>query len=249
MIDGPVLDPFILRVVKARLDINPILKPPPEDFGDNRNYLQWNMLFHSGRCKRRNDAEHVAWSAGRNEPATRPRLRSLRVISQQFPWMINIDAENPAIGVTCGEVIDRIDEFLHKAAPKADFDALPPSKKKEVSAAYHHNRHPNIDGVPGGRLQPGLKGVDWLCKLTSFGGIVLDPDYVKKRLRVAMPDLLVVRCCMTYPLTDEERREERAWRENDAENRERRRRSSSRSRGTPAPSVVRSLTTDSDDSD
>jgi hypothetical protein len=162
--------------------------------------------------------------------------------------MINIKAEDPDIGVTCGEVIDRIDEFLHKAAPKSDFDALSPSKKKEVGQAYHHNRHPNADGVPGGRLQPGLKGVDWLCKLTSFGGIVLDPDYVKRRLRVAMPNLLVLRCVMTYSLTDEERREERAWRETEAETRERRRRSASRSRGTPAPSVVASLSTE-DDSD
>ncbi|THG97962.1 hypothetical protein EW026_g4150 [Hermanssonia centrifuga] len=44
---GPVLDAFLVKVVKARIEMNPLLAPPPDKL-DERPYLKWNLVRIEG---------------------------------------------------------------------------------------------------------------------------------------------------------------------------------------------------------
>jgi hypothetical protein len=176
--DGPVLDPFLVAVVRADLRLNPLLSPAPDD--SDRVYLKWNMLFSSSHCLRSNDPPHKSWTAGRGEPASFPRVTQLRIISKAFPWIINIQAKDKAIGVTCAEVIDGIADFLQKLAKGSEYKALPRNRQRAIKEAYSHNRAP-AHGVPGGVLGEGLRHLDWLCKETMYSGIERNDGFVRSQ--------------------------------------------------------------------
>jgi hypothetical protein len=228
LIDGPVLEPFLLKTLKADWRINPVLEPPPDD--GKKPHLQWNMLWHSGSCRCTRDDRHVAWTRGRKEPATQPRVSSLRIISEHFPWPITVTAADKDAGVTCGEVIDGIDERLHRQINKADFKALDPARQRKVSEYYYRNREPGNAAVPGGYLESGMTTVDWLCDRTIFGGIRKDDRFVRKWFGDVLPGVLVLDCAQAYNPTEDERREM------DARQAESERLGRHHSRRTPRPS-------------
>jgi hypothetical protein len=262
-LDGPVLEPFLLKAVNADLRINPVLEPPVDD--GRRHYLQWNMLWHSGSCRCTRDDRNTAWTKGRKAPATQPRLTSLRIISEHFPWPINVTAADKSIGVTCGEVIDKIHEYLHRPISGADYKSLDRARQARVSASFYRNREPRNDNVPGGHLNRGMTGVDWLCERTVFGGIRQDDHLVRRWFGDLLPGVLVLDCAHSFFVTEEERLEMEARQaERDRAHRRHSRRSSgnqdygpeeetrgrSRTRQTPAPSVHPSTSTeDTDDTD
>ncbi|KAG5639170.1 hypothetical protein H0H81_006074 [Sphagnurus paluster] len=203
---GPVLEPFLLKVVGAQLRLNPLIEPLPES-GADRPHLLWNMLFDSGNIQRSTDPSDVSWSNGRDEPATFPRVTMLRVVSEIFPWLIEVHASDAAVGVTCGELIDTLSTSLQTLTPEGDFNALPPARQQEVTVAYSYNRSRNA-GVPGGRLKRGLRRCDFLCKQVIFGGIVADEAVVKKIVRCALPCTVVLKCARQYALTPEDVRQQ-----------------------------------------
>ena len=98
----------LIKVVGAHPKLNPLIQPLADD--SDRPYIQWNMLFPTSDCRRSVDPAHVSWSSGRGDPATFPRVTNLRLVSDTYPWMIDVHARDPDIGVTCGEV----DDFIHE---------------------------------------------------------------------------------------------------------------------------------------
>lgn len=206
--DGPVLTPLILRIVGAQLRVNPLLSPPTQDF--DQVYLKWNMLFNASHCVRSDDRPDRSWSNGRASPATNPRLAEVRIISRTFPWIVAVHAADTKIGVTCGEIIDRLDDFLHKNLRKEDAELDSGSHRAERDQAYYHNRSTAI-GVPGGRLGDGLRRLDWLCKDTMFGGLEVDNNHGREFFGGASPPaILTLVCTKRYPLTEQELDEQNA---------------------------------------
>ncbi|KAK2460690.1 hypothetical protein APHAL10511_007160 [Amanita phalloides] len=204
---GPVLTPFLVGVVNAQVKLNPLLMPLPDDGGD-KLHLKWNMLYTSNYCQRSDDKAHVSWSKGRDAPATFPRITSMRIMSDQLPWTINVIALDPAIGVTCGEVIDTISDCLYRMASGADFNSLQDPRKRAVSESYHYNRSVAAD-VPGGRLKNGIMRLDFLCKHSMYGGIQSDDQLLKKISGAAFPCVFILRCSKRPVLTESDARQHR----------------------------------------
>ena len=125
--DGPILKPFLVRVVHAEVKLNPLIEPVP-DTGPERPFLKWNMLFHTSLVQRPTDPAHVSWSKGRNAPATFPRVTSMRIVSDIYPWMIEVHAQTEGRGVTCGEVIKSIYQNMQRLAQRNDYERLSAAK-------------------------------------------------------------------------------------------------------------------------
>ncbi|KAJ3728340.1 hypothetical protein C8R42DRAFT_571312, partial [Lentinula raphanica] len=206
--DGPVLEPFLVRVLNLKPRLNPLIQPHRDPEHD---YLKWTMLMPSSMVQRSSDESRVSWSNGRNDPATFPRVTSLRLVPNLLPFTIEVFARDPNIGVTCGDVIDTIGDSMLKHSGKSEFEILSPDRQKMVSEAYRHNRSRAL-GVPGGRLGNGLRRMDFLGRETEFGGIKDDPATVRKICGEDLPCTWVLCCRSRYPMTREEI-DEQAFRE------------------------------------
>ncbi|KAF7975012.1 hypothetical protein HWV62_10629 [Athelia sp. TMB] len=205
---GPTLEPFLLRRVRANLSINPLLQPAEDDL--KRPYIEWNMLFPTARCHRSDDKPGRSWSAGRNDAATFPRVTTLRIISRGMPWLIEVNAQNPKAGVTCGELIEKICETLHTLVNKKEMKMAP--NERAIHEAYWYNRSTDGYDVPGGRLGDGVRRIDWLLNNTAFGGIVRNDDLVRAQCGGALlPCTLEMKCEPRF--TPEREKEEEAARE------------------------------------
>ncbi|PPQ79654.1 hypothetical protein CVT26_015780 [Gymnopilus dilepis] len=250
---GPVLEPFIAHVVQANIKTNPLISCLPDD-GSDQVHLKWNMLFPTSTIQRSDDKPYVSWLNGRDDPATYPRITSLRIVTDTIPWMIEVKAQNKDLGVTCGEVIESICHELVKFSNKADFMSLSTHEQRDVSAAYTHNRSRD-PSVPGGMLGTGMKRLDFLRRNTMFGGIEKNDNAVKRITGEALPCTFVMRCLTAFPMTQQERQDQEArMRANSAHpspNMKARSRAGSMSaRGTPSGgriSVVPPSSSDSDD--
>lgn len=203
---GPVLEPFIIRVVRAKIIINPLLQPPPDD-GSDRPHLQWNMVYTSAQCRKSTDERHVSWHSGRDEPATFPRVTFLRIVSPLFPWTFGIRAKNPKVGVTCGDVVDALAENFMLLSSAEDFAVLPGRRQNHIAEAYRHNRSTAF-GVPGGMLGEGMRRFDFLCKDTMYGGIVEDEALLRRLCGDVIPCTFVLNCLRRYALTQDEIRDQ-----------------------------------------
>lgn len=202
LIDGPVLEPFLVRAVSATIRINPLLSTPTGD-----DYLRWNMLFSTSNCYRTTESRR-SWIKGRDAPATFPRLTHVRIISRSFPWMISVKAKRQNIGVTCGEVIDTISAYLHGDAAKKEYEHAPSRRRREIWSAYQFNRSTDAN-APGGHLGEQLKRLDWLGSHSRFGGIICNDEFVKEACGDILPCTFELQCIQNYPLSQEEAVEQR----------------------------------------
>ena len=100
-----------------------------------------------------------------------------------MPWVIKIVAANKDVGVTCGELIDTVSDFLHTGVSGDEYGNYDEETKRTVGNAYHMHRSRG-DDVPGGRMGQGLLRADFLEKESMFMGVVEDGDVVKKRLQL-----------------------------------------------------------------
>jgi hypothetical protein len=116
--------------------------------------------------------------------------------------MIIIKAADGDAGVTCGDVIDGVDDFLHGMVKKEEFEGAGRQRKKDMTSAYHINRS-TAHGVPGGRLGEGIRRLDWLVKDTIYGGINRNDGFVRAEYG-GLPATLELRCDMRIPLTQQE---------------------------------------------
>jgi len=192
----------LIRVVGADVKLNPLISPLPED-GSDRIHLNWNMLFPTSTVQRSTDPSHISWSKGRDAPATFPRISSLRLVSDTIPWMLNVEARDINLGVTCGEVIDSIGHQLLKFSDKHDYNRLTASLRHEVGVAYRRNRS-REPGVPGGQLGQGMKRLDFLKQDTMFAGIEVNDRVVKRVCGDVLPCVFVLKCSKIFPLTRQE---------------------------------------------
>jgi len=197
--DGPVLEPFLAKIVGATIKLNPLLAPPADTQDD---YLNWNMLFHTSNCYRTTESWQF-WIEGRDAPATHPRLTHVRIISRTFPWMIQARAQNPKLGVTCGEVLDTISTYLYGHVVQKEYANLPGEKKRQMLEGYRFNRSTDPN-APGERLGESLKRVDFLGSSSRFGGLVTNETFVKEHCWVVLPGTFELKCLPSYPLTARE---------------------------------------------
>ena len=207
--DGPVLEPFLAKIVGAVLKLNPLLTSSPDTQHD---YLQWNMLFHTSNCYRTTESQR-SWVKGRNAPATHPRITHIQIISRAFPWMIQVRAHNPKLGVTCGEVLDAVSTYMYGDVAKKEYENLPSGRKRQIWESYRFNRSTDSN-APGGRLREGLKRLDWLGSSSRFGGLVTNDTFVKEHCGDVLPCTFELKCLPAYPLTAEEVREQQHRLEN-----------------------------------
>ena len=206
------------------MKLNPLISPLPED-GSDRVHLNWNMLFPTSTVQRSIDPSHVSWSKGRDAPATFPRISSLRLVSDTIPWVLDVEAKDIGVGITCGEVIDSIGQQLVKFSDKRDYERLTPNLRQEVGIAYRRNRS-REPGVPGGQLGQGMKRLDFLRQDTMFAGIEINDRVVKRVCGDVLPCVFVLKCSKIFPLTRQE-----------VEDREARLRSNSRPRSRASSST------------
>jgi hypothetical protein len=208
------MEPFDLHILGAKLELNPLLLPPADTAED---FLKWNMLFQPSSCHRSTDAAHVSWSRGRDEPATFPRITKLNAVMMMFTYEIN--ATDPNVGVTCGDVIEQTYVALSIRTAKDEYEALKSKAKQAVAKAYRWNRSTDPQ-APGGRLGDGMRRLDFLGENTIFGGLrecsrSLNGDRMASGMSgtAAMPWLFELvntqRYAMTHAEVEQQQRRER----------------------------------------
>ena len=168
--------------------LNPLISPRSD-----RVHLNWNMLFPTSTVQSSTDPSHISWSKGRDAPATFPRVSSLRLVSDTIPWVLNVEAKDIGIGVTCGEVIDSIGQQLLKCIDEHDYERLTLSLRQEVDNAYRRNRS-REPGVPGDQLGQEMKRLDFLKQDTMFAGIEVNDRVVKRVCGDVFPCVFVLKC-------------------------------------------------------
>jgi hypothetical protein len=107
--------------------------------------------------------------------------------------VVKVCASDPDLGVTCGEVIRGLSDGLHELRSSKDFDALPKSRKREVTEAYALNRSDPKSPLSR-QIGDGLRRLDFLGRETAFAGIVADSKLVKKVVGEALAATFVVKC-------------------------------------------------------
>jgi hypothetical protein len=192
-----------VALLKLKIQVNPLLMTRSKD--DTGVFLKWDMLWASSSCLRSDNPPNYPWMQGRNEPATFPRLSALQIVSNAFPWTVDIMALDEDIGVTCGDVIDSLDSYLHRPFKWRDLDALPTHKTNAVMATYRLNRTAINEG-PEERLGEDICFVDWLGKDTIFGGINLNEEVVEEYYGI--PTIFELRCNPSEFLTNGRNAEE-----------------------------------------
>lgn len=181
---GPVLPPFLVHVLKIRLEVNPLIQPALQ--GPERATLKWNMLFASNSAYLSSDPPTKSWSAGRDAPATFPRVTEISLVSSlmTFPWLIRVKAEDQTVGVTCSEVIRSLSKELLKNTTQTDWKWLEhfpngADLQAKVGQSWKFNRSTSM-GVPGGELGQGMRRLDFLQDWCWWDGIELvdthDPE-------------------------------------------------------------------------
>jgi hypothetical protein len=190
VVDGPVLTPFLAALVKPEMQVNPILKARSMD--DSGALLEWDMLWPSSNHLRLDgSSEQCSWARCRDEPATFPRLTSLCVVSRAFPSRIYIKAGDASVGVTCGDMIDGLDDYFHTVAGDI-FDNATNQEKNDVMNSYNLNRSLSLSS-PREHLGKDVCLVDWLGKDTVFGGISWNGMRATKE-RYGLPIVFELRC-------------------------------------------------------
>ena len=177
-IDGPVHNARMATLLDTTFEVNPILRHLPPQSDENR--LEYNVLFSLSTASLFKDKQEISWVDGRDEPAVLPRLETLTLISEHFPWMINVKASDADVGVTCADVMEALNRDLHKSFSKEEVNRWSKGRLEKISAVYHYNRKAK-EGVPGGALGKGFRRVDYLSEYTIFDGIEYDEAMARER--------------------------------------------------------------------
>lgn len=157
--------------VSATIEINPLLVPPA---AVDRPHLKWDMTHPTNHGDFAVEFEQHLW-----QPATSPAATSLFIVSEDFPWMITVDASRADVGVTCTDVINGIAECMYSLANEQDYKYVGDTSGGSIEANYRRNRS-RLQGIPG--LQQGIRRLDWLGLRSAYGGIELNDALVKVTL-------------------------------------------------------------------
>ena len=176
--DGPVYNARMATLLDTTFEVNPVLRHLPPQSDDNR--LEYNILFSLSTASLFKDKQEISWVDGRDEPAVLPRLETLTLISEHFPWMIHVKASDVDVGVTCADVMEALYKDLHKSFSRDEVNRWSKGRLDKISAVYHYNRQAK-EGVPGGALGKGFRRVDYLSEYTIFDGIQYDEAMARER--------------------------------------------------------------------
>ena len=165
-------------VLDTIFEVNPILRHLPPQSDENR--LEYNVLFSLSTASLFKDKQEISWVDGRDEPAVLPRVETLTLISEQFPWMISVRASDADVGVTCSDVMETLHKDLHKSFSRDEVNRWSKERLEKISAVYHYNRQAK-ENVPGGALGKGFRRVDYLNEYTIFDGIEYDEAMARER--------------------------------------------------------------------
>ncbi|TCD63980.1 hypothetical protein EIP91_004713 [Steccherinum ochraceum] len=228
---GPVLEPFILKKLRAKLELNPLLMPIPDDM-QSHPWLMWDLRFPTSQCQRGPVRNNRSWAEGRSSPATWPRTKSLRIVSQAFHWLIEITASDPDQGVTCGDVLEGIHECMYARSTDAEYKKASRDRRSIIYEWFNRNRSVE-DGAPGGRMPQTLLRCDWLGEFNQWGGMVHDSNQVREICGADLPCTFVLHCSEKYARSSQAEIKEQEARLTAADQaRDRRSRSRTRSRAT-----------------
>ncbi|KAF9494058.1 hypothetical protein BDN71DRAFT_1432010 [Pleurotus eryngii] len=140
----------------------------------DRPHLKWDMTHPINYGDFAVEFEQHLW-----QPATSPATTSLFIVSEDFPWMITVDASREDVGVTCTDVINGIAECMYYLANEQDYKYVGDTSGGSIEANYRRNRS-RLQGIPG--LQQGIRRLDWLGLRSAYGGIELNDAFVKATL-------------------------------------------------------------------
>ncbi|KAG8790455.1 hypothetical protein FRC12_011835 [Ceratobasidium sp. 428] len=170
---APVLDPFTLGILNPTMQIHPLLQP-----ASGGEFLVYNMLFPPSAIHLSTDPPTKSWSSGRFSMATFPRVKRIRIICRNHPWLMEVSNDT---GVTVGDVCDRLYTEHQKHMSSAEWETAVPTLKRQMTKAYQWNRSTN-PGAPGGIMGEGLRRIDWLMQTTHFAGLVEDRALLEERV-------------------------------------------------------------------
>jgi len=183
---GVILDSIKFNVLRPPVVVHALLGPTPPSA--SHPSLVFNMLFPPNMIHLSNEHPSRSWMNGRSDPATFPRLSHISLISPHFPWIIEVRNDQ---GVTCGDVAQKLFNFMQARIDKSEWEPLPEEDRLAIGASYKWNRSTE-PGAPGGMMQPGLSRVDFLGKRTMFDGMVRDDKFVRERLSTSTGAVFVV---------------------------------------------------------
>lgn len=121
---------------------------------------------------------NATYYAYRQAHATATQSSHLRLISEDFPWLIDIKANGHP--VTCDDVWNALYAALQQPLADSEWGVLShdPSKTKKVQKAVKQ-RQSEID------RDNSLKRVDWVADSHFFRGLEKDDGFTKRRLAYA----------------------------------------------------------------
>lgn len=114
--------------------------------------------------------------------AMRSRPGYVRVVSREFPWIIDVEAAQPSdqeSGVTCADIWVALYRELQKPLTDADWSLLTAQAAlRDEKALQRLSRLTNIVTRQDQRGDPiSLRRLDWLMKKTLFVGLTKDEDF------------------------------------------------------------------------
>jgi hypothetical protein len=125
-------------------------------------------------------------------------VTKLYLFSPPYPWAIIVDAMQPKVGVTCKDVIEAISANMCHLA-ESDYKSLKEQRKQDIERNYKLNRTLITEnGDPWGWPGEGVRRFDFLGKELVFGGIVNEPEAVRRMVGSMPPGTLVLRCVVQH---------------------------------------------------
>ena len=113
------------------------------------------------------------YNSNHHFPATLTPVMHMRLISNEFPWMIEIESYT---FITCGDVWDALYVALQEHIADSEWGLIIRNEKQRgrIEKAAKKRRETDLDWQ--------LKRIDWLGDATLFKGLDKDDDFEKLRL-------------------------------------------------------------------
>ncbi|KAF9268290.1 hypothetical protein L218DRAFT_977577 [Marasmius fiardii PR-910] len=188
---GPVLSQTDLYLLKAELELNPILTNSAANF---------NLVFDlsTGRTSGINPAAPQDREIGfttKDEFATVPRVTRLILITRLSPWCTIVDNDS---GVTLKDICEAIwKDYSENYITDGEFAALNPRVQDAVKRAATHRQATSQANAWYGAYTPAqpptrFKRYDWLRDKIFFDRLHKQDDYALQRLGFKAPNIFVI---------------------------------------------------------
>jgi len=190
---GPVLSPTDLYLLKADLEIHPILAGKHPKFHLVFSLLTGNAGGFNAEARDRD----LAFTA-KEEPATWPRVQQLIIITEHSPWCTIVTNEK---GVTNHDILQAIwKDYAEHMVTDPEFTSVPARIQEAIKRAAQNNQAAQNGGQHWGYYSPAIqpnrvRRVDWVRERIYFEALRKNDAYVKTRLGFAAPNIFVLDLC------------------------------------------------------